>query len=358
MSGPRLLLDDDAYHVHFNYHSLFLHHMGPTRRRASSNNNVRRASDPPSMSSQNIIIVVACSVAGFFILAIIVYRFIRAIHSSKSAPLPQRQPLKLHTRYPSRPGTIYDPGSALLSVPVLQKSRASFQSSSTSLLSKESQYLPSRDMKSQSSPVSLENDDSLLSSTSSLSPSSSQPFSARSSSHSRARSSVRSRPMSMSSANSTRTVIRGPPHSIHSSIQIVLPAPLAPSLYPSRHSSFIQSERSWATPRRTGDHRRASSQSSLRSASTSPSRRSYPSPPTLDAFLLDGTAPPVPRIPSIYMENGVIITGPVSSEARGRRSNDGSRPLRSSSLPPPSRAKRATLTKQPSISRNRSRKGG
>lgn len=53
---------------------------------------------------------------------------------------------------------------------------------------------------------------------------------------------TQSRPVStVSSVNTTRTaqstrsqgsIIRGPPHSIHSNIQIVLPAPLAPEVYP------------------------------------------------------------------------------------------------------------------------------
>ena len=40
---------------------------------------------------------------------------------------------------------------------------------------------------------------------------------------------------SVQSSQSAGTVLRGAPHSIHSSVQIVLPAPLAPELYPHAH---------------------------------------------------------------------------------------------------------------------------
>jgi hypothetical protein len=149
---------------------------------------------------------------------------------------------------------------------------------------------------------------------------------------------LRVRPVSMSSIGSTalssrtyRTsrTIRGPPHGPLSNVQIVLPAPLAPSLHmaidnssskrhtfvgglmPERSPSRLSVVDKWAQiPVRSARSERRSSSISEPRASTSStsSRRSVSSPihprsvsePLSSGALPGPQAPPVPRIPSIY----------------------------------------------------------
>jgi hypothetical protein len=136
---------------------------------------------------------------------------------------------------------------------------------------------------------------------------------------------LRSRPVSMSSVLSTSRssrTIRGPPHSPHNHVQIVLPMPLAPSLHGSnpstRRHTFIDEftadrspsrlsvvdqwaqipVRSHSAERRSlniGDSHTSTALSATRIASHP---RNIPSPSANAPPHLP--PPPVPRIPSVY----------------------------------------------------------
>ncbi|KAL0950904.1 hypothetical protein HGRIS_007663 [Hohenbuehelia grisea] len=193
-----------------------------------------------------------------------------------------------------------------------------------------------------------------------------------------------------SASNSTRSAIRGPPHSRHSLVQIVLPAPLAPELYPymrddqSIYSSSrvslngdLESARmsvvdQWASlptrssspatppPRQIRRSLSSGPRLSISSQSTSQHSSAYHTPPrrissTISRPLVSRSAnaspssvppsafpflPPVPRIPSMYTPNTPtdLILDKASrrlsamTEERGRsRSTSVSASLRSSS---------------------------
>ncbi|KAI0374367.1 hypothetical protein BV20DRAFT_1041338 [Pilatotrama ljubarskyi] len=165
----------------------------------------------------------------------------------------------------------------------------------------------------------------------------------------------RSRPLSMVSSAGTMhsmqtsqsmNMLRGPAHSIHSNIQIVLPAPLAPELYPamrpmddrisvyggaSRTNSFYGFGGEGDNRRSTADpwlgHSPSPSRASVRMEREASggggggSRRSSGKPTSTTSMVppMMSPPPPVPRIPSMYGNPG----RPYSVPEEGRFDIDG-----------------------------------
>ncbi|KAI0639207.1 hypothetical protein C8Q77DRAFT_1152201 [Trametes polyzona] len=178
----------------------------------------------------------------------------------------------------------------------------------------------------------------------------------------------RSRPMSMVSSSGTMhsvhsaagTTLRGPAHSIHSNVQIVLPAPLAPELYPaqrptddrfstygggmSRVSSFYAlgegDRRSVADPWLSGasGSSRSQSRADLREASGSSSRLSSAGPRPGSALRPRSSLPRVASSSSLHSQTDAASDS-ASVKARRARSQPPAQafpfaPSQSSSLAP------------------------
>ncbi|KZT21692.1 hypothetical protein NEOLEDRAFT_1139101 [Neolentinus lepideus HHB14362 ss-1] len=143
-----------------------------------------------------------------------------------------------------------------------------------------------------------------------------------------------SRPVSLASSISTahtnrsRSTIRGPPHARHSNIQIVLPAPLAPSMYREETDSevnvFLNSpihlrsatdswigvgnQRSVSQERPSVRHHQWTTSESSRS-----SKRSQR--PDASSYQPSARPPPVPRLPSEYSEQYSYSPTTISPES-------------------------------------------
>ncbi|TFK57406.1 hypothetical protein OE88DRAFT_1730774 [Heliocybe sulcata] len=143
-----------------------------------------------------------------------------------------------------------------------------------------------------------------------------------------------SRPVSMASSISTahttrsRSTIRGPPHARYSNVQIVLPAPLAPSVYLEETDSevhvFLDSPvhgrsatDSWVAVgnQRSVSQERPSVRNHQRTASGSSrtSKRSQRPDPT-SMYQPSVRPPPVPRLPSGYSDPYSSSSASVSPE--------------------------------------------
>ncbi|CAA7266641.1 unnamed protein product [Cyclocybe aegerita] len=150
----------------------------------------------------------------------------------------------------------------------------------------------------------------------------------------------RSRPLSVSSSHSTlhsktsRHTMRGVPHGPHSQVQIVLPTPLAVDLSASASGDFASQRR--VSRFDTTDRRSIVDRWVSPSAMTLQPSSSYPQ------------LPPVPRIPSMYMDSAISETGEIDG-GRGRSgsvSNDGRVNARSTSKGRRLQKKRDTMNNQ------------
>jgi len=283
------------------------------------------------IDSTTIIIIAVCGSVGVVVLTLLIWRAIRAC-CSNSVPLPPIQPLGHYREQQQELGT-WTPlpnSSSMLGIQARTHLRAeasfssllptrqtSFQESTTDTLDSspvrsESLGLPNPSFqRSHGSFRSQEGRDSglvVIASSDDLLDPPAEATSMMSSSHSPSNHShvssttqqtatgsrshkSRSRPLSMISSASTsytsvsgpytRNMIRGSPHGPHSSIQIVLPAPLAPQLRPYLNSGSVEDLSSrdsyvdkWALPSRSTSMRLNSERSASLGSSSPRSRRS------------------------------------------------------------------------------------
>jgi len=325
-----------------------------------------------------IIIVVSASVGGLLVI-LFFYRILsRSLARSRSAPFPPRQPL-VHERdfqltafalhqnasvpqslLDDRSSTHLRQGSISSSVPYADSPTNTSFAHDTSEGVEKASYdhlhppIPSfatPRKQSSVSPTSLpsSNESSPPSSdahtTPTTVPTSISPIPRRSFRHSNPR------PFSMATTDTihsvrSRSSIRAAPHAPHSNIQIVLPAPLAPSLYErsasaeprplARYSGHTDSWRrslvdSWIMvgqndvpepePRRSHDSMERRSRLKQRGPSPVPfpqrtrsnpsplSRPRVPSEPSLDMLSRDAH-PPVPRVPPQYEQRARVPSAP------------------------------------------------
>ncbi|KAK0465360.1 uncharacterized protein EV420DRAFT_1514005 [Desarmillaria tabescens] len=375
-----------------------------------------RASDDKGISKQTIIIIAVCAAVGGLILLAIVVRIIRSAYArsaAQTAPLPPVQPLAHHREHQlakfyrsntSRPSTTYE-SSNLTAPRPFASDVSSVRTSKASLLVPDSPgpSSPSRhasslnacdmaeDISLNNAPMDLDvpnpsfqvstraSSSTIGSSENSHTPPETPALQSsgsmsrlphsqtRSSSSARPPSARRPRPLSLASSThtvaskSSRTNLRtGVPHGPHNQVQIVLPAPLAPSIYPNdeitpyRHIddggySRLSVVDQWA-PRTyrsegslTGESRRSvgstdprpstSSQASVHSQSlpsrhprrmnsnlsnlsSNPSHHASPATPPTPSSSTYHPPPPVPRIPSMY--NSIGAGDPEGPPLRGR----------------------------------------
>ncbi|KAG7450304.1 uncharacterized protein BT62DRAFT_927621 [Guyanagaster necrorhizus] len=352
-----------------------------------------RAEDDKGISSQTIIIIAVCASVGGLVLLVVFVRTIRsacARSAAQTAPLPPVQPLAHHREHQlakfyksntSRPSTTYDPSNLAAPRPFASDA-SSIRTSKASLLVPDSPgpnspsrhasslnaYDAAEDISLNNAPMELDvpnpsfqvstraSSSTLSSSENSHTPPETPPSQSsgsisrfphqqtRSLSSAKPASARRPRPLSLASSTNTvlskssRTNLRtGISHGPHN-VQIVLPAPLAPDLYPNdeispyRHAddggySRLSVVDQWA-PRTyrsegslNGESRRSfgteprpstSSQTSIHSQSL-PSRHlrkvksnlssnslHHISSSTLTTPSPYHSPPPVPRIPSMY----------------------------------------------------------
>lgn len=298
-----------------------------------------------------IIVIVASSVAGLIVGFIVLRLIIHSCRRNRSAPIPPPQPLRHHAlAAASRPNTGVYSSTDLLhpAAPFGRVSRTSsiegtFESSgsSTTLPTPMDPGISMQPSFSFVSPSSASLD---LSEVDEVSPSSSgfthESNNTRPKPRSRQRASMSSsshyssRPASLASIGS-RSTLRGVPHGPYSSIQVVLPAPLAgASLVANNRFSMVDS---WAptpsrddtappdsqssSPQRHPDRRstsqprappRRSSSSSMSPTSPTPSPLSMSHVPNYQA------PPPVPRIPSMYNNYPTPGSSIAALDTRGR----------------------------------------
>ncbi|KAK0198639.1 hypothetical protein F5146DRAFT_100673 [Armillaria mellea] len=414
-----------------------------------------RASDDKGISRQTIIIIAVCAAVGGLIVLAVVVRIIRSAYArsaAQTAPLPPVQPLAHHREHQlakfyrentSRPSTTYDPSNLTAPRPFASDA-SSIRTSKASLLVPDSPGAssPSRhasslnacdaaeeislnnapmelDVPSPSFQVSTRASSSTIGSSENSHTSPETPPLQSSASISRlphhqtrptssARPSSARRPRPLSLASSTHTVASkssrsnlrtGVPHGPHNQVQIVLPAPLAPNVYPNDDISpykhvddggygRLSVVDQWA-PRTyrsegslTGESRRSfgsteprpsssSSQASAHSQSL-PSRHprrinsnlsSNSSHPTLPATPPTSSSPtyhsppPVPRIPSMYNNIGAGDLEAPPSRGRSRDINiPAAVPSRDIYLPDPDDAERSTTYSDPPKYRTLSKK--
>jgi hypothetical protein len=184
-----------------------------------------------------IIIAISASVGGL-ILTVLIWRILSRLSRPKSAPLPPRQSLVHHREVQLAAFTEYKDAS----VPQIlangsyihETDEATLDSSNGVQLRPPSpQFFSSGTPPSRSSSsLRSSNDDSAPSSGAATPPTqfSTSATPSQSSRRPMNRSGPRPRPLSTFSTSS-RQSIRAAPHAPHSNVQIVLPAPLAPSLY-------------------------------------------------------------------------------------------------------------------------------
>ncbi len=247
-----------------------------------------RASDDKGISRQTIIIIAVCAAVGGLIILAVVVRIIRSAYArsaAQTAPLPPVQPLAHHREHQlakfyrdntSRPSTAYDPSNLTAPRP-FASDVSSIRTSKASLLVPDSPgpSSPSRhasslnacdaaeeislnnapmelDVPNPSFQVSTRASSSTIGSSENSHTSPETPplqssasisrlphHQTRSTSSARPSSARRPRPLSLASSThtvaskSSRNNLRtGVPHGPHNQVQIILPAPLAPNIYP------------------------------------------------------------------------------------------------------------------------------
>ncbi|EPQ60913.1 hypothetical protein GLOTRDRAFT_113417 [Gloeophyllum trabeum ATCC 11539] len=346
------------------------------------------ARDDGSGSNTTIIIAVVCGVVGGIIFAFVLWQFVWKLCRPKRAPLPPVQPLVHHrqvhaasfaNRDSSRPATWFEPthlsvrhgsfpsGSDVSLIPSSPGKSPSRQGSfhteettHTRRLSEDASThisAPTIEDLSLTPPMPPFSRDSsvnmgLNASTSSLdsygTPSpptfSSSPQSSASaisdqddihSQTSQRRPRVpsgrsRSRPASMASTVSTtftvrsRSTVRGAPHSRHNNVQIVLPAPLAPSVYPEETASEVNvfmgdslhsrpATDSWimlGSSRSASKDKEPAKRHQRTTSESSTNRRSSRRLSRTDSPSLNQTPrpPPVPRLPSEFSQRSASLS--------------------------------------------------
>ncbi|KAF5377680.1 hypothetical protein D9615_005210 [Tricholomella constricta] len=260
------------------------------------------ADSPRGLSRTTLIIVVVCASLAGLAIVLLTVKLLRSRRRRPAAPLPPVQPLahrrttKFETYYDtpllynnSRPTSSIPPNTpdrldTPLPVPIFPSSSDSFHSSDSGLPAPSRPTPPPRPLSSVS---------------------------------------VISNGIPALSHRTSRQTLRGVPHNPHSRVQIILPAPLAPSLQrpqsrqcnsrrdiDSDRMSFVDkwvpvgrddssASNNASSPSTPRPSRRASSTTSM---STSPSSYSY--------FQPHSPPPPVPELPSLYPT-------PIPTEHRG-----------------------------------------